>query len=109
MAEAVAEHRDVRAHMPTGHRLAEYMGALQMSPLVLDVGPLPRCASRRSFLRPSFTEFAAIRFHVLSSRYVELMALQVARKRPSFTGVIGSPLARRSGWTARRRRWPRRR
>jgi hypothetical protein len=51
------------------------MGALQMSPLVLEVGALPRGVSRRVFLSPSFAEFAAIRSHVLSLGYVELMAV----------------------------------
>ena len=46
----------MRAYMRNGHRLAENVRALQMSPLVLGVGPLPCRASRGSFLRPSLTQ-----------------------------------------------------
>ena len=63
MPEAVPEHRDMRAHMRNGHRLAEHVGALQMSPLVLDIDPLSGGARRGSFLGPSFTQFGALRSH----------------------------------------------
>ena len=52
MPEAVSEHRDVRAHMRTGHRLAEHVRPLQMSPLVLDVVLLPRGRAPRFVLDP---------------------------------------------------------
>ena len=66
MAEGVAEHGDVSAHVRAGHRLAEHMGALQVSPFTIDVGAFPGGPSRLSFLSPSFTEVASIRSHVLS-------------------------------------------
>ncbi len=55
MPEAVSEHRDVAAYVRNGHRLAEHVRALQMSPLVLDVGPVSRGASPGSFSVPVVT------------------------------------------------------
>jgi CheY-like chemotaxis protein len=67
LPEAEAEHRDVGAHVRSGHRLAEDVCAFQMPPLALGVGPLSCSASRDAFLSPSLTQLRVLRSHSSSS------------------------------------------